>query len=151
VTPKPPHPTETPWPDGFDDRTPTVPDGTAIPRDVELEAPFYLELDDTTPTSPRATDHRCPRCETGVEGRGLVRITDRAPQPGNREDALRIPDCVATQTPPEEGGWRWCATQFFLKGLHDVYWGPERRVARLPPPSGVDRRVPSPAPREDDR
>lgn len=132
--------------DNFDDTTPvTIPDGTNLPFDGDLEE---LVVDDQTPTSRLAAESRCPRCETGVDGRGLIRITDRAPQP-DKEQALRLTDCVATQAEPEGGGWRWCANQKFMRGLHDVYWGPERRCARLPPPGGVDRRVIPP--REDDR
>ena len=128
----------------FDDE-PTIPDGTNLPFDGDVE---LLLVDDETPTTGRAPEHRCPRCEAGIGGRGLIRINDRTPQP-TRDEARALSDCVSTQTDPEEGGWRWCATQMFLKGLHDVYMGPERRVARLPPPGGVDRRIPSP--RDDDQ
>ena len=114
----------------FDDKDDpvTVPDGTNIPFDHVLEQ--ELELDDTTP----ACGPTCRRC-----GRAMVRILNSAPQP-TKEQAKAFDVCTGTQLDPEEGGWRVCADQKFLKGLLDEYFGPDRRVARLPPPSGVDRR-----------
>lgn len=85
----------------FGDDDPTIPDGTHRPFDGEVE---QLVVDDRTPPSRFAADRRCPRCETGVDGRGLIRITDRTPQP-DKQEALRLNNCVATVTDPVDGGW----------------------------------------------
>lgn len=125
----------------FEDDAPTNPDGTNLPVDDSLEVEIDVDFSDKTPGAKLAQEHRCPECETGVCGRGLVRLADFVPPPQSREQAQAYEDCVATQSL----SWRFCKVTGFFQGIARIYWGIERRVARLPPPSGIDRRaVPSP-------
>lgn len=130
--------------DDFESKTPTIPDGLAIPFDGEVE---ILEAGSNTPLPILDDAHRCPECEKGVfdsdtgKYRGLIRFANFVPAPENKEEASKYLDCVATQDPPDKGGWRWCAVTFFFKGVTRLYWGQERRKARLPPPEGTERRT----------
>jgi hypothetical protein len=137
--------------DTFQDDVPTQPDGTAIPADDQVEIIGDIDQvvkvadapDDKTP----AVGRRCTR-----SGHRLIIIRNDCPQP-TKEEALAFEQCTATIALPEEGGWQVCAAQRYLRGLHDVYFGPDRR-ASLPSPSfsGPERRrvhqVPEPYPQE---
>lgn len=135
--------------DGFERDEPTRPDGTAIPADDQVEIIGSIEdvvmvadvPDDPTP----AVGRRCTR-----SGHRLTIIRNDCPQP-TKEEADAFDQCTATIALPEEGGWQVCADQKFLRGLHDIYFGPERRARELPPPAGIDRRAPQLLPRDDDR
>lgn len=104
-----------------------------IPRDVELEGTFDAEQTPTKLDDPGS----CWKCWR------IMPVQIVAPHPGSSHEALRYQTCIASAG----GGWAICAVTMVLRlGTFELYIGPDRRVTRLPPPSGERRRF---APRDD--
>jgi hypothetical protein len=130
--------------DGFETTPITVPDGTNIPFDEDVE----LALDSEDPTPVPGTDGVCWKCRAVV----VTRIRNDARSPTSIEEARRYLTCVATQ----DDRWSLCAANLILRpdAGSEIYLGPERR-SRLPNPSftGPERRrvrvVPKPGADDD--
>jgi hypothetical protein len=106
----------------------------AMPRDVEIEAPFDAEQTPTKLEEPGA----CWRCWR------IMPVQIVSPPPGSSHEALRFHTCIASAG----GGWAWCAATMVLRlGTFELYLGPNRRRERLPAPGTERRRFP---PRKDD-
>jgi len=98
------------------------------------ELPFSEEQTPTKLEEPGA----CWRCWR------IMPVQIVAPAPGSVHEALRYHTCIASAG----GGWSVCAVHMVLRlGEWELYFGPERRAAKLPPPHGERRRFP---PRKDD-
>ncbi len=98
------------------------------------ELPFSEERTPTKLDEPGA----CWRCWR------IMPVQIVAPYPGSSHEALRFHTCIASAG----GGWAWCAVHMVLRlGQFELYLGPNRRTAILPPPHGERRRFP---PRKDD-
>ncbi len=117
------------WPlDNDDDDT----DPGLIPifDTVDIVAEFGDPNDESTPTlvSPAGA---CWKCET-VKPRTIV-----AEPPGSIHDVLRYSTCVLSL----DETWAVCAARLFVRfGVFDLFLGHDRRVAKLPPHDGWDRR-----------
>lgn len=126
----------------FDDDPSTVPDGTAIPADRTLEAPF--SADEVTP-APSIEEDGCRWCV-----RAVARIRDDVAPPGCERQARAYADlgaCIGTQ----DRRWGLCAAKMiFWVGDFEWYFGNERRTAAVAaPPAGISERrarIPPPPP-----
>jgi len=112
-----------------------------VSRDTDeeavLEAPpdAYLEMEFSQSEAPTPTDFgargSCWKCLR------LIPVQIVAPPPGSSHEALRFTTCIVSAA----GDWRFCGVHQVIRGVPELYIGPERRKAKLPPPGGTDRRL----------
>lgn len=112
-------------------------DGDDIPADVTIEADFAMsEAPTPTDFGQRGSCWKCLR---------LIPVQIVAPPPGSSHEALRFTTCIVSAG----RDWAVCAVQMVVRlGPFELYVGPNRRLAKLPPPGGTERRLV--APRKDD-
>jgi len=111
----------------------------------DTDKEYVLEYDDAheLPFSEEHTPTKLDEPGTCWRCLAIMPVQIVAPYPGSSHEALRFHTCIASAG----GGWAWCAVHMALRlGQFEIYLGPNRRAAILPPPHGERRRFP---PRKD--